>query len=314
LIDYVPIIQKISSYAFAKKKIELSVLRLDLLHPQIGGNKWFKLKYNLAAAKKQKLDTILTFGGAFSNHIHATAAACRLSGFKSIGIIRGEEQSETNTTLSSAKEWGMKLHFVSREEYEKKHTEEFIKALENKYGNFYLIPEGGNNYSGALGCSEILESITDFDSVFCACGTATTFAGLSKKLLPWKKLIGISILKGEQSTIKETQELINKIRQDRHFEIFGNDEVLNKTPIQRSGIVNDYNFGGYAKHTKALLEFKNMFEKNYAIPLDYVYTSKLFYAVFDLISKNKIEENSKILMIHSGGLQGNKGYEKRHAL
>jgi 1-aminocyclopropane-1-carboxylate deaminase len=280
VINYSPIIQRIAS----ENGIEVSVLRLDLIHPQISGNKWFKLKYNLAEAKKQGLDTILTFGGAFSNHIHATAVACKQFGFKSIGVIRGEKESEPNSTLSEAKKYGMELYFVSREDYKRKSEEDFISELKNKFGNFYLIPEGGDNLFGEKGCEEILPKENDFDIVICACGTGTTFKGIQKSLKANQRLIGISVLKGEGP--------------------------LNSNP----NIINDCHFGGYAKHTQQLLDFKNKFENENKIPLDYVYTSKLFFAVQDLISKNKFAANSKVLVIHSGGLQGNAGYEERYRL
>ncbi len=288
MIKYSPIIQKISSNLFLEKKINVSVLRLDLIHPSVSGNKWFKLKYNIAEAKKYNQNTILTFGGAFSNHIHATAAACKLTGIKSIGVIRGERASENNSTLSFAKQNGMQLHFVSRDEYRKKDSEEFINELKSKFGNFYLIPEGGNNELGEKGCEEIIKDDFDFDYLFCACGTNTMFNGLSrrdsfgtKKIKPHQKIMGIRVIK---SNLKEP------------------------------GINNDYSFGGYAKHTQELLDFKKQFEKQNNIPLDYVYTAKLFYAVNNLISKNYFEEGAKILIIHSGGLQGNDGYEQRYNL
>ena len=284
MLEYKPIIQKINLNG-----IEVSVLRLDLIHPQISGNKWFKLKYNLEEAKKQEQDTILTFGGAFSNHIHATAVACKQFGFKSIGVIRGEKESETNFTLSEARNYGMQLYFVSREDYRRKTNEDFISGLKNKFGNFYLIPEGGDNLPGQKGCEEILPEGNDFDIIFCATGTGATFKGISHSLQPNQELIGINVLKFKA-------------------------EYLTNSPIHKSRINNDYHFGGYAKHTKELLGFKNSFEQETNIPLDYVYTSKLFFAVKDLMSKNEILPNKKILIIHSGGLQGNKGYEERYRL
>ncbi len=280
MINYEPIIQRI----FSEKKIEVSVLRLDLIHPQISGNKWFKLKYNLEEAKKQGLDAILTFGGAFSNHIHATAIACKEFGFKSIGVIRGEKESENNFTLSEAKQNGMQLHFVSRDEYRQKESKAFLEQLTKQFGKFYLIPEGGNNILGEKGCEEILPLENDSDIIFCACGTGTTFNGIKKSLKPNQKLIGISVLKGIG-------------------EMTANPEIL-----------SEYHFGGYAKHADELLEFKNKFVKQNNIPLDYVYTAKLFFAVVDLISKNKIQAGKKVLIIHSGGLQGNAGYEQRYRL
>ncbi len=285
MLKYNSIIQRINSKLFSEKGIEVSVLRLDLIHPQISGNKWFKLKYNLEEAKKRGVDTILTFGGAFSNHIHATAVACNQFGFKSIGVIRGEKESESNSTLSEAKKYGMELHFVSREDYKLKNEEDFISELKNKFGNFYLIPEGGDNLLGEKGCEEILPKENDFDVIFCACGTGTTFNGISKSLKPNQKLYGISVLKGEP---------------------FGK--------LANSEILTEYHFGGYAKHTEQLLNFKSKFERESNIPLDYVYTAKLFFAIQDLISKNRISNNSKVLIIHSGGLQGNVGYEERYRL
>jgi 1-aminocyclopropane-1-carboxylate deaminase len=285
VIQYTPIIQKLSPDLFSEKEIGISILRLDLIHPQISGNKWFKLKYNLEEAKKQGLDTVLTFGGAFSNHIHATAIACKQFGFKSIGIIRGEKEAETNFTLFEAKRNGMQLCFVSRDDYKHKTDQTFIDTLKKQFGNFYLIPEGGNNLLGEKGCEEILPKENDHDYIFCACGTATTFTGISKQIKQHQKLIGISVLKGEGKMTEEHPE-----------------------------ILTGYHFGGYAKHTDQLLEFKKQFELQNNIPLDYVYTAKLFYAVHDLISKDRIQKNSKVLIIHSGGLQGNTGYEERYRL
>jgi 1-aminocyclopropane-1-carboxylate deaminase len=281
---YTPIIQKIQLELFSEKAIEVSVLRLDLIHPQISGNKWFKLKYNLEEAKKSGLDTILTFGGAFSNHIHATAVACNQFGFKSIGVIRGEETSKDNFTLAEAKKFGMHLQFVTREDYKRKDGETFINELKEYFGNFYLIPEGGSNLLGEKGCEEIVSEKNKFTHLFCACGTGTTFKGLQRTIKPNQELVGISVLKGEGE--------------------------VNSLP----GILNEYHFGGYAKHTNELLDFKTKFETQTKIPLDYIYTAKLFYALNDLISGNKLPKNSNVLVIHSGGLQGNTGYEQRYRL
>lgn len=284
MMQYSPIIQKLSTDLFSENRIEVSVLRLDLIHPQISGNKWFKLKYNLEEAGKQHCNTILTFGGAFSNHILATAVACHEFGFKSIGVIRGDKESETNSTLILAKKYGMRLHFVSREDYKCKTNPGFISELEKELGSFYLIPEGGDNALGQKGCEEILPSNNNYDVVFCACGTGTTFRGISNSLKPDQKLFGVSVVKG--------------------------DGALNSLP----NIISDYHFGGYAKHTRELLKFKEQFEEQHRIPLDYIYTSKLFFAVNDFIAKRKIPLASKVLIVHSGGLQGNVGYEERYRL
>ena len=314
VLRYNPIIQNINSKLFSEKRINVSVLRLDLIHSQISGNKWFKLKNNLEEAKRLRIDTILTFGGAFSNHIHATAAACKEFGFKSIGVIRGEKESENNFTLNDAKNFGMNLHFVSRESYRKKNESDFIEALRKIFGNFYLVPEGGHNYLGSLGCADILNGIENFDYVFCSCGTTATFSGLAKSIKSGQSLIGISALKGEGNLVEVAQEMINKIRAKEDFKICGTSELMNGDFIKESGIINTYHFGGFAKHTDELLKFKNDFEKENQIPLDYIYEAKLMYAVTDLISKNKIPDGSAIIVIHGGGLQGNKGYEERYSL
>ena len=283
-MKYDPIIEKINTGVSFEKGIRVSALRLDLIHPRISGNKWFKLKYNLEEARKLEHGTILTFGGAFSNHIHATAVACNKAGFKCIGVIRGEKESENNSTLSEAKTHGMELYFVSREDYRRKEEEKFIDRLKTKFGEFYLIPEGGNNALGEKGCEEILPEQNDFDYIVCAVGTGTTFRGIERSIRSAQKLIGISVLKG-------------------HGEI-----------SSYRNIISEYHFGGYARHTPELLKFKENFERETNIPLDYVYTSKLFLAVNDLVLKGEIPEGSKVLVIHSGGLQGNKGYEERYAL
>ena len=281
MIHYNPIIAFIEYNGY-----ELSILRLDEINVEISGNKWFKLKYNLEQAIIENKQTILTFGGAYSNHIAAAAAACQLAGFKSIGVIRGEESSASNTTLTLAKENGMQLVFVSRELYKHKSEQAYLLALQAEYPDAYIIPEGGDNALGQKGCEEILSnSTTDYDLIFCAHGTGTTFKGIAKSLLPHQKLMAINVLKYEA-----TSDLLN------------------------ASINNDYHFGGYAKHTIALLEFKTWFETTYHILLDYVYTAKLMYAVFDLMKQHKLSKDKKTLIVHSGGLQGNKGYEERYEI
>lgn len=264
----------------------LFMLRLDLIDPEISGNKWYKLKLNLAKARELGKSTILTFGGAFSNHIAATAAACQRQGFQSIGIIRGEASSQSNATLSRAKEQGMQLLFVSREEYRQKDEERYLQALDRRFPNAYIIPEGGDNALGQQGCEGILGNNTQaFDRIFCAYGTGTTFKGLAKSLEAHQTLHGINVLK------------YNAV-----------------SDLPKSSIVNAYHFGGYARHTQELLDFKAWFEHAFGIALDYVYTAKVCYAVFDLIKQGNISKDENILIIHSGGLQGNAGYETRYNL
>lgn len=266
--------------------ISIGILRLDIIDKDISGNKWFKLKYNLQQAKLAGKDSIITFGGAFSNHIVATAVACEKAGLKSYGIIRGEETAQTNPTLSYAQAHGMKLLFVSREEYSQKTDGAYLQRLHYMYPTAFIIPEGGNNLLGEKGCQEILNSQThSYNKIFCAVGTGATFNGLAQSLLPHQYLLGINVLKYEANSL-----------------------------YQQAEILNTYHFGGYAKHTKELLEFKHFFESTYHIPLDYVYTAKSFYAAFDYINQNKIKPDDKLLIIHCGGLQGNEGYEQRYNL
>ena len=280
-ISYKPIINPIEYNGY-----QIGVLRLDLLHPEISGNKWFKLKYNLQQAKKVNKTTIITFGGAFSNHIAATAVACKLESLKSIGIIRGEEAATNNPTLSLAKQNGMELLFVSRDEYSQKNDGGYMQRLRYMYPEAYIIPEGGDNLLGEKGCEEILAQETNYyNYIFCAHGTGTTYRGVSKSLQAHQELKVINVL---------------------NFEAIANEP--------QTSILNNYHFGGYAKHKPELLEFKTWFEENYQIELDYVYTAKLFFAAFDLMKQEKLDKQKPILLIHCGGLQGNKGYEERYNL
>ena len=272
-----------------EKKVSLFLKREDIIHPFVSGNKFRKLKYNLLKANEEKKTQLLTFGGAFSNHIAAVAYAGKKNNFETIGIIRGEaleSQIYENPTLLFAQECGMKFHFVTREEYKDKTTALFIEKFRNIYGDFYLIPEGGTNNLAVKGCEEILTSESfHYKNIFCASGTGTTYKGISRSLLTNQKLTVINVLKFEA-----------------------------KAHEPQTTVLNNYHFGGYAKHTSELLEFKSWFEAIFAIPLDYVYTSKLFFAAFDLMKNNTLHKEHEILIIHCGGLQGNLGYEHRYKL
>ncbi len=308
MINYEPIITKIQFQNF-----DIDVLRLDLIDPEVSGNKWFKLKKNFKKARQDEQKTVITFGGAYSNHIAATAALAKVAGLNSIGVIRGEQTEILNPTLQLAKEKGMQLYFVSREVYSTKNSLDFIKHLSSKFGPHYLIPEGGNNLAGILGCAEILKPEWNYDHVFCACGTGATFTGLLASAKPSQKIIGISVLKGENILVKEVKEQMQKFFPEKTISLCGNEE-LQKEKIENSFITNNYCFNGYAKKDSELISFKKYFEKEFNISLDHIYTSKLFYAVFDLIKNKKINEDSKILIVHSGGLQGNKGFEERYKI
>lgn len=278
---------------FGFKNVFLSIKREDLLHPFVSGNKFRKLKYNILAAKEQKHDTLLTFGGAFSNHIAAVAAAGKEFGFKTIGIIRGEElESETtiNSTLSFAQDCGMQFHFVSREAYRHKDEPEFINNLKNQFGNFYLLPEGGTNALAVKGCEEILSQENDsFDYICVSVGTGGTMAGLVRASNENQQVLGFSALKGTFQTSE-----IEKYTSKNNFEITDN-----------------YCFGGYGKIDIDLIRFINEFKEKTNIPLDPVYTGKMMFGIMDLLKKGYFKENSRIFAIHTGGLQGIVGMNQK---
>ena len=275
------------------------MLRLDIIHPYISGNKWYKLKYNLEEAKKKNKGTLVTFGGAYSNHIAATAAAGKEFGFNTIGVIRGEElatsprlsddpllkqeraEQPLNHTLRFAKGCGMQLHFVSRGDYRKRDSPEFLKLIPELPNDYYLLPEGGTNELAIKGCAEILSLIDiPFDFICCPVGTGGTIAGIISSLKKNQKAIGFSVLKGLEFPFSSP------------------------SPLQEGDIVTDYHFGGYAKHTPELLKFIDDFEKQNNIPLEQVYTGKMMFGIYDLIKKNHFLKNSTVIAIHTGGLQG----------
>ena len=276
----------------AKFDVQLVMKREDQIHPDISGNKYRKLKYNLEEAKKLGCKTLLTFGGAFSNHISATAAAGEKFGFNTIGVIRGEElihKIELNPTLEFAQHCGMHFKFVTRETYRKKTSRQFIEELTSEFGDFYLIPEGGTNTLAVKGCEDILtESDKDFDYICCAVGTGGTISGLINCSKPGQQILGFPALKG--SFLKED---IGKF--------------VHKTNWK---LMTDYHFGGYAKINEALISFINEFKNVHGIPLDPIYTGKLMFGLFDLLQKGFFPKGSKILAIHTGGLQGIEGMNK----
>lgn len=271
------------------KGISLVIKREDLIHPFVSGNKFRKLKYNLLQAKAEKQSCLLTFGGAFSNHIAAVAYAGKEYGFQTIGIIRGEELAtkiESNPTLKFAQECGMQLEFVSREDYRLKTELTFLEQLEKKYGSFYLIPEGGTNELAIKGCEEILTNEDAvFDYIGCAIGTGGTISGIINSVLSHQKVLGFPALKGD----------------------FLQDEIRNFVRQDNWELITDYHFGGYGKVTNDLIDWINQFYEQTQIPLDPVYTGKMVFGIVDLITKNYFPENAKILLIHTGGLQGIQG-------
>jgi 1-aminocyclopropane-1-carboxylate deaminase len=269
--------------------ISLEIKREDLLHPFISGNKFRKMKYNLLQAKTENQEVLLTFGGAYSNHIAAVAYAGKEYGFKTIGVIRGDElgdKIDENPTLSFAQKCGMKFEFVTREAYRLKTEPDFIANLQQKFGSFYLVPEGGTNEYAIKGCEEILtEEDAKFDYVCCAVGTGGTISGVINSALPHQKVLGFPALKGD----------------------FLKDEIRKFATNKNWGLITDYHFGGYGKVNEELIQFINQFYKQTQVPLDPVYTGKMVFGVIDLIEKKYFPDNSKILLIHTGGLQGIQG-------
>jgi len=277
----------------AEKKVSLFIKREDKIHPLISGNKFRKLKYNLKKAKIAQYTTVLTFGGAFSNHILATACAAHENELKSIGIIRGEELTYKwmdNPTLSKARELGMVLKFVSRSDYRNKHSHGFIEKLKSEYGHFYLLPEGGTNDLAIKGCEEILrEDDKDFDVVCCSVGTGGTLAGIINSVSLHQKVLGFPALKGD----------------------FLMKDISNFVANDQWELQMDYHFGGYGKVSTQLINFINDFKKVTQIPLDPIYTGKMLFGILDLVKKNTFKPGTKLLAIHTGGLQGIAGMNEK---
>ncbi|WP_339889540.1 pyridoxal-phosphate dependent enzyme [uncultured Flavobacterium sp.] len=269
--------------------LELYIRREDLIHPLISGNKFRKLKYNLIQAKTENQSTLLTFGGAFSNHILAVASAGFENNFKTIGVIRGEEliyKIEENQTLKKAQELGMQFKFVTREEYRNKTNKAFLINLQNEFGSFYLLPEGGTNNLAIKGCEEILTNEdTSFTHICCSIGTGGTISGIINSSFDGQQIVGFPSLKGD----------------------FISNEISNFANKSNWNIISDYHFGGYGKITEDLIRFINEFYTTHKIPLDPIYTGKMMFGIDDLIQNNYFPKGSKILAIHTGGLQGING-------
>lgn len=264
--------------------VQLDMLRLDLVHPYISGNKWFKLKYNLLEAVKQHKQTILSLGGAYSNHLHALAYAGHLFGFKTVGIVRGEPID--NPTLNDCKQWGMQLHFLSRSNYQLRHELDFNQQLQQDFPEAFFIPEGANNRFGIDGCAEILteKQYSDYNYISTSVGTGATMEGLLRNAPESMTILGFSALKKCDDVQTHLSSLVEK-----NFKLFP-----------------DVYFGGFAKASSTLFAFQQNFQAQYQIELDRVYTAKMMYQLLDQIEQGFFPNGSKILAIHTGGLQGNR--------
>jgi len=267
--------------------IRLGILRLDMLHPEISGNKWFKLKENIRLAKEKRYSKLLTFGGAYSNHLAAAAVAAAREGLECVAIVRGWHGSiTTSPTLDFCARQGMQLHFVSREEYGLKYEKDYLESIEETFGRPYIIPEGGNNEAGRKGCEEIAAYIPPgVHHVAIAIGTGTTFCGLRNKMKETVWLHGFPVMKNGGYLADTIKEYV--------------------PPLNNWFLHTDYHHGGFARHTEELVGFMNVFYRLHAIKLDFVYTAKLLSGIFDMIRKGTFEDGAHIICIHTGGLQGN---------
>ncbi|MCK4562271.1 MAG: pyridoxal-phosphate dependent enzyme [Flavobacteriaceae bacterium] len=278
--------------------ISLFMKREDQIHPFISGNKYRKLKYNILKAKEQQKKNLLTFGGAFSNHISAVAFAGKEYGFKTIGIIRGDELGndlektlQHNITLSTANDHEMQFKFVTRNDYRLKQTSKFIADLHKEFGDFYLVPEGGTNELAIKGCEEILKpEDKEFDVICCGIGTGGTISGLINSAKAHQKVLGFPALKGDFLQKEIEQYTI----QNKNW-----------------SLINDYHFGGFAKTNEELINFINDFKQKTTIPLDPIYTGKMMFGIVDLIKNGYFKKGTKILAIHTGGLQGIQGMNEK---
>jgi len=280
-------IDKLRLHGLVEKKIEVSVLRIDKIHPNISGNKWFKLKYFLEDARSQKKNHIVTYGGAWSNHLLATAAVCQSQRLVCTGIIRGEKPGDFSETLKQVSEMGMQLYFMNREDYKNKILPDVFNS-----SDCYVIPEGGSGITGITGAKEIMICFNkeNYSHVACAVGSGTTLYGLIYGSLSKQNIIGVPVIRGLQG-ITDNQETAQTLLKDNFT------------------LLRDYHFGGYAKYTPELIQFMNDLYRQTTIPTDFVYTGKLFYAILDQIKLGFFPAGSTVLIVHSGGLQGNRSLE-----
>lgn len=285
-------VTELHSPLLSQRDIRLSIKRDELIHPLIQGNKWRKLKYNLQQAENRQQHRLLSFGGPWSNHLHALAAAGKMAGFETIGLIRGQQAAELNPCLQDMQDWGMQLEFLSRIDYKNRNSNTFIQKLRQKFGDFYLIPEGGNNTPGIKGCAELLHELPQaYDYICCEVGTGTMLNALIMNIKnPATRILGFSVMKNPQLT----QQITDKLAAP----------ALNS----RWQIIHRYHFSGFAKTSDQLNGFIEDFQQQYEIQLEPVYSGKMLYGLFDMIKQDFFPPGSHILAIHGGGLQGLRGF------
>ncbi|MEJ1105582.1 MULTISPECIES: 1-aminocyclopropane-1-carboxylate deaminase/D-cysteine desulfhydrase [unclassified Kribbella] len=270
----------------ARSAVRVLLKRDDLIHPEIPGNKWRKLKYNISAARERGMDTLLTFGGAYSNHIRATAAVGHYGGFGTIGVIRGEEHLPLNPSLAYAAARGMQLTYLDRTTYRAKSSDAVISGLHREFGDFYLLPEGGSNSAAVLGCAELPTELTEpFDVLFCAVGTGGTLAGIAAGTAAHQLVVGVPVLKGGDFLEDEIVDL---------------QEATYGSRVGTWRLESAYHFGGYAKRTPELDAFIDDFDARHGLLLDWVYEAKMMYALFDQVSRGAFARGTTIIAVISG--------------
>lgn len=268
--------------------LEAAILRLDLMDSGVSGNKWFKLRENLRMARSSGKTALLTFGGPYSNHLVACAAACRYSGIDSIGLVRGAYPADT-PSLRQAAALGMVLYRLDKDSYARKTDPDFLLEWQRRYPKAWILPEGGANSYGVEGCRSILDwaAPEQYTHICCSMGTGTTMAGLLNHHSEAIRIGFPALSKGTYLL----QEILPYVKRPEN--------------LAQLVLMDGYHFGGFARKNPVLIEFMNFFYRNYGIGLDFVYTGKMVYGVFDLIEHGYFPEGSRILMLHTGGMQGN---------
>ena len=295
------VVQPLRDELLHRKNVAIDVLRLDLIHPVISGNKWFKLKYHIQEALQQNKKGILTFGGAWSNHLVATALACAQANLASMGIIRGERPAMLSATLQEVQDYAMQLQFMSRAEYS--NEEAIIPMLQEKYPGYYIVPQGGQSHLGVLGAAEIsrLAQMESYSHICCATGTGTMLAGLVHAALPHQQVIGICSLKIPDDENNSLNSFVKP-----YAAPLPTSPRLGGGELKKYTIFYDYHFGGYARRTDELIRFMNDIYQQHELPTDFVYTGKLLFGVMQLVETGYFKAGNRILLVHSGGLQGNR--------
>ena len=301
---YAPL-QAIHAALLERAGVELQVLRLDQCYPQLSGNKYFKLKDNIVEAKKRGCKQLLSFGGAYSNHIHALALAGQQNNMATIGLIRGEKTLPLNDTLTDAVRAGMKLIYLTREEYRQRNDPAMLAQLQRQYPGAFIIPEGGSNLLGVQGCMDIIEHIRQqvgdaYDCILLPCGTGATLAGVAASI-PSKEVYGVVVLKGAAYLDAEVEQFVDALVRSGSCE-----------PVEKNWtLLHDFHCGGYAKLSTGLVDFINDFHRCNAIPLEPVYSAKMFYALYNMLDDKRFR-GRRVVAIHTGGLQGLRGMQQRY--